>query len=261
MLGLFDSGLGGLTVLRRVRELLPRHDLLFFADQAHVPYGDRSPEDLRHLLQQNVSWLDSRGVDAIVMACNTSCAMGDRFGWPHTRAAVLDLIESAAFAVERAGFTRIGVVATMATARSGAYGRKIRARIPNATVVEIGTSELVPLVEAGKIHGEQPRAAVERACAELPRDLDAVLLACTHYPILEEHFAAILGESVMRIDPAIVQAERAVDLVTSLQLPPETGALECVTNADVVRFRSSLALLIPDLGPHTASEHLQTLSS
>lgn len=249
MLGLFDSGLGGLTVVRRVRELLPEHDLLFFADQAHVPYGDRTPEDLLRLLHQNVGWLDSRGVEAIVMACNTSCAMGERFGWPQTRASVLDLIESAALAVERSGFTRIGVVATAATARSGAYGRKIRARVPHAAVYEAGAPELVPLVEAGKLEGAETRAAVERACAQLPTDLDAVLLACTHFPILDAHFAAVLGNGIVRIDPALVQAERTVELVAELRLPSGTGRLECASNGDPGPFGASLARLIGDLQP------------
>ena len=249
MLGLFDSGLGGLTVVRRVRELLPEHDLLFFADQAHVPYGDRTPEDLLRLLHQNLGWLDSRGVDAIVMACNTSCAMGEKFGWPQTRASVLDLIESAALAVERSGFTRIGVVATAATARSGAYGRKIRARVPQAAVYEVGAPELVPLVEAGEIHGAAPRAAVERACAQLPPDLDAVLLACTHFPILDAHFAAVLGGGIVRIDPALVQAERTLELVSELRLPYGLGRLECASNGGLGRFKASLARLIGDLHP------------
>lgn len=249
MLGLFDSGLGGLTVVRRVRELLPAHDLLFFADQAHVPYGDRTPEDLLRLLHQNVAWLDSRGVDAIVMACNTSCAMGDRFGWPQTRAVVLDLIESAAVAVERSGFKHIGVVATAATARSGAYGRKIRARVPHAQVYEVAAPELVPLVEAGKLEGAETRAAVERACAQLPSEVDAVLLACTHFPILDAHFEAVLGAGVARLDPALVQAERTLELVGEYALQSGTGRLECASNGEPERFAANLARLIGDLKP------------
>lgn len=249
MLGLFDSGLGGLTVLRRVRELLPQHDVLFFADQAHVPYGERAPENLLHLLEQNVSWLDARGVDAIVMACNTSCAMGDRFGWPVTRAVVLDLIESAAVAVERAGFSRVGVIATPATARSGAYARKITAKIPNAVVAEVGTAELVPLVEAGDLHGEAAREAVSRACEQLPPGLEAVVLACTHFPMLDAHFAEVLGAGVARLDPALEQAQRTADVVERLRIPAGSGALECVTNGDAARFELSLQALVGDLNP------------
>ncbi|MGB6060464.1 MAG: aspartate/glutamate racemase family protein, partial [Candidatus Aquilonibacter sp.] len=122
MIGLFDSGLGGLTVIRRVRERLPDVDLLYYADQAHVPYGGRAPDDLFALLQNNLAWLDERGVEAIVMACNTSCAIADVYGWPTTRAEVLDLLDSATIALQRSGARRIGVVATDATVRSGAYG-------------------------------------------------------------------------------------------------------------------------------------------
>lgn len=257
MLGLFDSGLGGLTVLRRVRELLPEHDLLFFADQAHVPYGDRTEGELVHLLHQNVAWLDARGIQAMVMACNTSCAMGERFGWPETRAEILDLIESAAVAVQRAGLSRIGVIATMATARSGAYARKIQSRVPGSRVVEVGAPELVPLVEAGKLYGDEPRAAVQRVCDQLPRDLDGVILACTHYPMLDDHFAAVLGDDVLRIDPALVQAERTFELATRLHVPSGSGALACFTNGDLDRFRSSLAMLIGDLDP--AVHHLEAV--
>src|SRR5271157_4170747 len=114
MIGLFDSGLGGLTVLARLRERLPYADVLFFADQANVPYGDRPHAELLRLLHANLARFEEYGVDAVVMACNTSCAVAERYGWPNSRAPVLDLIESAALAVERAGFARVGVVATAA---------------------------------------------------------------------------------------------------------------------------------------------------
>jgi len=80
MIGLFDSGLGGLTVVRAVRERLPQANLLFFADQAHVPYGDRAPDDLHRLLSANLAWLDEQGAAAIVIGCNTSCAIAERYG-------------------------------------------------------------------------------------------------------------------------------------------------------------------------------------
>lgn len=239
-LGVFDSGLGGLTVLRRLREKLPRHDIVFFADQAHVPYGDRSTPELTELLGANVAFLDGRGVDAIVMACNTSCATASQQGWPEARAPIVDLIESAAIAIERSGFKRIGVIATSATARSGAYTKAIHARIPSAEVFEVAAPALVPLVEAGKLEGPEPRAAVAAVCAELPRGLDAVVLACTHYPLLDSHFAAVLGERVARIDPAIVQAERAAELATHRNYPPGSGAIVCVTSGDLEHFRSAV---------------------
>ena len=243
MIGLFDSGLGGLTVVRRVRERLPEADLLFFADQAHVPYGERTPEDLHHLLQVNLEWLDAHELDAIVMGCNTSCAIADIYGWPKTSATVFDLIESAVLAVQASGARRVGVVATAATVRSGAYGRRIRAAVAGAEVVEVPAPALVPLVEAGKIDSAETRAAVADVCAGLPAGLDAVVLACTHYPVLDAHFAAVLGEGVVRIDPAFVQADRvAAHLDEARTL--ESGSTEYVTNGDRELFRENVVRLM-----------------
>ncbi len=215
MIGIFDSGLGGLTVVRRVRERLPAVDLLFFADQAHVPYGGRDPDELHGLLRGNVAWLDAQGVRAIVMGCNTSCAIAERYGWPLTGAPILDLIDSAATAVQRAGHRRIGVVATAATVASGSYGRSLRSAVPGAEVWEIAAPDLVPLVEAGEM-GARARAAVDAVCAKLPNELDAVVYGCTHYPMLSQHFRRALS-GIALIDPAEMQAERAAAIVAELE--------------------------------------------
>ena len=243
MLGLFDSGLGGLTVVKRVRALLPEHALLFLADQAHVPYGDRAPDDLHRLLVRNVRWLDEQGADAIVMACNTSCAIAGEYGYPEVRAPILDLIESAAIAIHDAGYRRVGVLATAATVNTGAYAKKIRAAASGVRVDEVAAPALVPLVEAGLIDADQTRQAVAEACERLPRDLDAVILACTHYPVLDAHFAAILGAGVARIDPAIEQAGRTAALVAARAIPPGTGRTRYVTTGDVDAFRASVGRL------------------
>ncbi len=249
MLGLFDSGLGGLTVVRRVRQLLPQHDVLFLADQAHVPYGDRTSGELARLLSNNVSWLDAQGVDAVVMACNTSCAVADVSGWPVVRANILNLIESAAIAVGDAGYRRIGVIATTATAATGAYGRTIRARVPGAHVVEIAAPALVPLVEAGKAVSGEAARAVAAACEGLPRDLDAVVLACTHFPLLDTYFADVLGEHVARIDPALEQAGRTAALAQARRLQPGSGRTRYVTTGDVNAFRTNIIDLTGEASP------------
>lgn len=247
MIGLFDSGLGGLTVVRRVRERLPLADLVFFADQAHVPYGPRTPENLYDLLVTNLAWLDAQGPDAIVMACNTTCAIADRFGWPKTNATVFDLIDSATRAIAHGRHRRIGVVATEATVKSGAYGRRIRDRLPGTEVFEVAAPALVPLVEAGSIEGDEPRTAVAEACAKLPPRLDAVVLACTHYPVLDDHFAAALGSGVARIDPAIEQAERVAALLGERE--NGSGVTRYVTNAGLDAFRRNVARITGEANP------------
>lgn len=239
MIGLFDSGLGGLTVLARIRERMPSADVLFFADQANVPYGDRTHAELLELVAANLERLDARGVDAIVTACNTSCAVAERYGWPGSRAPVLDLIESAAIAVQRGGFRRAGVVATAATVGAGSYGRTIRAKVGGIDVVEVPAPALVPLVEAGSVEGDEARAAVAEVCAHLPHDLDALVFGCTHYPVLEQHFRAVLGDSVMLVDPAIVQAERAAALLG--ERAQGRGTTEYLTSGDKAAFLRNVA--------------------
>ncbi len=244
MIGLFDSGLGGLTVVRRVREHLPHVDLVFFSDQAHVPYGDRTQDNLHRLLKHNIAWLEERAPDAIVMACNTSCAIADIYGWPPAKARIFDIIDSAAIALAKAGARRIGVVATAATVGSGAYSRRIAASIPASIVTEIPAPALVPLVEAGNTDGEEARAAVAQVCAQLPRDVDAVVLACTHYPILDAHFAEVLGNGVLRIDPAFVQAERVTGFLEASGKAVERGSTEFITNGDEAVFRDRVAQIM-----------------
>ncbi|MEO9169558.1 MAG: aspartate/glutamate racemase family protein, partial [Candidatus Aquilonibacter sp.] len=189
-------------------------------------------------------WLEERGPDAIVMACNTSCAIADIYGWPRTRATIFDIIDSAAIALQRVGAHRIGVIATTATVRTGAYTRRIHAAIAGSAVFEVAAPALVPLVEAGAIEGETARAAVADACAELPGDLDAVVLACTHYPILDAHFASILGHAVVRVDPALVQAERVAAFLQSRGAAEGNGVTEYVTNGDTERFEENVARIM-----------------
>ncbi len=238
MLGLFDSGLGGLTVLRRLRERMPLADVVFFADQANVPYGDRTHEELLRLLHANLARLDGYGVEAIVMACNTSCAVAERYGWPPTHARVLDLIESAAIAVERSGARKVGVVATAATVGAGSYGRTLRRQVPSIDVVEVPAPALVPIVEAGKSDSNEARAAVAEVCTHLPLDLEALVFGCTHYPWLAPHFAAVLGPDVALIDPAVVQAERAAAVAAHTR---ERGETTYVTSGDETAFRAAIA--------------------
>jgi len=249
VIGLFDSGLGGLTVVRRVRERLPDVDLLFFADQAHVPYGGRAADDLFVLLQSNLAWLDERNVEAIVMACNTSCAIADLFGWPPTRAEVFDLLDAATIALQHIDARRVGVVATEATVRSGAYGRRIRNAIHQCEVWEVAAPELVPLVEAGQTEGAQARDAVGRACSALPPDLDAVVYGCTHYPVLERHFTSSLSSSVQLIDPALVQATRVAEFLQLEETPAGSGTTRYVTSGDPQRFRASIASIMEERTP------------
>jgi glutamate racemase len=238
MIGIFDSGLGGMTVFRHVRAIAPRADIFYLADQAHVPYGDREVEDLRTLIRANLSSLESAGVDVIAAGCNTSCAVAHRRGWPPTRARVLDIIEAGAQAAAASGARRFGVIATHATVRSGAYGEAIRSLVPGAIVQEIAAPALVPLIEGGRLDGSEVRAAVAEALSRIDAP-EAVVYGCTHYPLIDHVFEAELGEGVQRIDPALAQAEHAVRAIGNG--PAVRGGRSIFrTTGDVTLFREQV---------------------
>jgi glutamate racemase len=207
-----------------------------------VPYGDRTTDDLAGLLAQNVAYLAAAGADAIVMGCNTTCAVAAERGWPDAGIPILDLIDAAAEAVTTSGAHRIGVLATVATTRSGAYGRAIRARNPAALVEEIAAPRLVPLVEAGTLSGPLARDAVVDAVAGFAQ-IDALVLACTHYPLLDDEFAGVLGADVVRIDPAVAQAERAAAFARLHAGDVGSGATRYLTTGALEPFRRALETL------------------
>lgn len=242
-----------------MRALLPDEDIVYYADQAHVPYGDRTPDELVALLAHNVAYLEGRGVDAIVMGCNTSCAIAASRGWPQSRVPILDLIAAAADDVAASRARRVGVIGTLATVGSGAYGNAIRKRDPAITVQEVAAPALVPLVESGLLRGPIAGDAVAAACAKFVAPLDALVYGCTHYPLLDAHFAAALGD-VVRIDPAQAQGRRAIafsrhcvtpggrqiDFVTTGKMEPYRRAVLAIMNSvtDNVSFTTASALRV-----------------
>ena len=244
MIGVYDSGLGGLTVLAALRAAGVTADVVYFADQAHVPYGERTDADLHGLLSANLTWLAGHGADVVVMGCNTSCAVASRLGWPPTRfrLPVQDLIANGARAFAGTAFRRIAVIATPATVRSHAYARAIAAAAPQIDVLEVAAPALVPLVEAGRAAGDEARAAVREIVAGLPAGIEAIVYGCTHYPLLDAHFAAALPHAA-RIDPAREQARAVV----ALGLPPASATTLYVTNGDPVLFEHNVRAWTGDM--------------
>jgi glutamate racemase len=237
VIGVYDSGLGGLTVLAALRAAGIDDDAVYFADQAHVPYGERTDADLHALLTANLAWLEAQGVDVVVMGCNTSCAVAAKLGWPATnfRLPVQDLIANGARAFAGATYKRVAVVATPATVRSHAYAAAIAAVAPQIDVVEIAAPALVPLVEAGESASPQAREAVREIVAALPANVDAIVYGCTHYPLLDQHFTEFAPHAA-RIDPAREQARA----VLALNIPHATGTTLYVTNGDVTAFERNV---------------------
>lgn len=207
-LGVFDSGLGGLTVVRALRKSLPDEDIVYLGDTARVPYGTRGPETVVKYAVACARHLVGRGVKAIVIACNTVSAVAPDKLRIELDLPVLSVIEPGARAAVRASRTaRIGVLATPGTIASGAYLRAISQLSTRAEVTGKAAPLLVPLAEEGWTEGEVPRLAAERYLEPFAKaDVDTIILGCTHYPLLKgvltEAAAKILGPHVTLVDSA-----------------------------------------------------------
>ena len=257
-IGVFDSGVGGLTVLREIIRRTPAESTIYLGDNARAPYGVRSDEEVLAFSTQSLDALAERDVKAIVVACNTSTAVGigalrRRYDLP-----ILGVIRPGASAAALASRNRrVGVIATPATIRSHAYFAAIKDENPAVEVYEHATPTLVPLVEAGHLSGPAAELAVAEALAPLlgERDasgefifpkpagasIDTLLLGCTHYPLLRSVIAAQVGEGVAIVDSATATASALAELlgVNGLERPfePAGPAVHLqLTTGDPQRF-------------------------
>jgi glutamate racemase len=240
-IGVFDSGVGGLTVLREILRRLPSESTIYLGDNARAPYGIRSDAEVRQFSVQALDALVRRDVKALVVACNTSTsvALGDfrrRYDLP-----VLGVVRPGASAAALATRNRrVGVIATPATVRSRAYFNAIKDENPAVEVYEHATPDLVPLVEAGRLSGADVEEAVRRAVAPLLGErnedgdfifplppsarIDTLLLGCTHYPLLSAVLRGSVGDGVAIVDSATATASSLAELlsVNALEAPGTT---------------------------------------
>jgi len=221
-IGIFDSGLGGLTVARAVRRALPNEDLVYLGDTARVPYGTRSPQTVVRYAQGCAAHLMRFDIKLLVVACNTASGvalqpLSDRLSIP-----VIGVIAPGAAAGVRATRTgRIGIVATAGTVASGAYERAIHAENEEIRVFAVPAPLFVPLAEEGWVTGDVPRLATQRYLEPLVRaDIDTIVLGCTHYPLMSETIREVardmLGHDVAIVDSADATAQT---LAASLNEP------------------------------------------
>jgi glutamate racemase len=239
-IGVFDSGVGGLTVLREILRRSPSESTIYLGDNARAPYGTRSDEEVRAFSTEAIDALVERDVKAVVVACNTSTAVaiGDfrrRYDLP-----ILGVIRPGAVAASLTTRNRrVGVIATPATIRSRAYFAAIKDENPAIEVYEHATPALVPMVEAGLLAGEEVEGTVRRSLAPLLGDrdeagdfvfplpasarIDTLLLGCTHYPLLQPVIAAVAGEGIAIVDSAQATASALSELLSINGLAADGG--------------------------------------
>ena len=201
-IGIFDSGLGGITVLRALYRQLPKESIIYFADTARLPYGNRSPEELIQYVREIMVWMETQGVKMVVMACNTSSAVALDIVRSEFKTPILGLILPGAKGAVQQG-KRIGIIATQATVESKAYPNAIREINPNAQVWQVPCPEFVPLIEANRIHDPHTKqVAVDYLKSLIDKDIDTLVFGCTHYRHLNNIFKSILPSHVVCVDPA-----------------------------------------------------------
>lgn len=201
-IGIFDSGLGGLTVLRELYKQLPLESILYFGDTARLPYGTRSSSEILQFVYEIVEWLIGRGVKMVLMACNTSSALALEKVKSEFDIPILGLIVPGANTAVQRG-RRIGVIATPATAASDAYRRAILKADPSVQVWQVGCPYFVPLIEQNQLHDPYTyQIAQEYLAPLLQQQIDTLVYGCTHYPYLEPILRSFLPSYVKLVDPA-----------------------------------------------------------
>lgn len=208
-IGVFDSGIGGLTVVRRIINALPKESIVYFGDTARVPYGSKSNETVTEYSLQNSKFLMSKGVKAIVVACNTASSVALPALRKEFTVPVVGMIDAGArLALRETKNKRIGVIGTRATINNKAYSNEILKHDPTVTVFEQACPLFVPLAEEGWMnHAATELIAQEYLAPLIQQDIDTLVLGCTHYPVLWEVIHKVMGDSVKLIDSGIAAAE------------------------------------------------------
>ena len=219
-LGIFDSGVGGLTVVRAVQDLLPGEDVVYLGDTARLPYGSKSPETIREFAAEDVAFLLGKKVKAIVVACNTATAHARPEFWKDCPVPVMGVIEpgvEAALANPEAD--RIGIIATRGTIHSHAYQHALATRRRGLMIHGVATPLLVPLIEEDWLAEQVTRDVLRKYLDPLvAMGIDTLMLACTHYPLLVPLLEEMLPDDVRLVDSATTCAEHLKTMLESRDL-------------------------------------------
>ncbi|RMF21259.1 MAG: glutamate racemase [Cyanobacteria bacterium J083] len=233
-IGLFDSGVGGLTVLREVYRQLPNESVIYFGDTARLPYGSRSQTEIIQFVREILTWMSQQPIKMAIMACNTSSALAletvrDEFDFP-----ILGLILPGAKAAVSRG-KRVGVIATPATAASNAYRQAIQEIKADTKVWQVGCPEFVPLIEQNRLDTPYTRQVAQNYLQPLlEQNIDTLIYGCTHYRHLERVIRSILPAGVEIVDPAeyvVASAVKELEVMgISCQAKPKPTRF-CVTGS------------------------------
>ncbi len=226
-IGIFDSGAGGLTVAAAVKNLLPEEKIIYFGDTAHLPYGDKSSETVKTYSLRITDFLLEKNCKVILIACNTASAAAYEAVKERAagRAIVINVIDPATeFVAKQENLKKIGVIGTKGTIQSGSYTKKIKSIQIDKEVVSLQTPLLVPMIEEGFIYDNISNSIIKEYLSnEALNDIDGLILACTHYPIIKNQIRKFYNFKTTVIDSSVVVAKKLKEILTESKLLNATG--------------------------------------
>lgn len=248
-IGVFDSGLGGLTAARELRALLPLEDIIYFGDTGRVPYGSRSRTTIERYAAQDAALLLSKGVKAVLSACGTVSSVA---GESLARQCPCPYVEVVTPAARRAADLsvngRIGVIATKATIASGRFEQELKAALPSATILSVACPLFVPLVEEGHFDpgDELVQSVVRLYLAGLSESgVDTLILGCTHYPLLADAIGMYMGKEVLLVDSGREAAKTMAEILGDQGLLADSGGgLSCIVTDAPQNFVQNMKIFM-----------------
>ncbi|MCF8563516.1 glutamate racemase [Alicyclobacillus tolerans] len=244
-IGVFDSGIGGLTVAAAIAAELPNEQIFYFGDTARCPYGDRDPAEVAEFSIEVLDFLYAQGVKLLVVACNTATAVALPILEKRYKVPVIGVIQPGSRAAAKTtNHKRIGVIGTAVTIHTGAYERAVKSLDPNANVHSLACPAFVPLVESGQWSGPDVEKTVLQSLLPLMEErVDTLILGCTHYPLLQETIQQVVGNDVRLISSAYETAVEVRAVLTARnELREQTGHVQnrYYTSGDGTKMRAAL---------------------
>lgn len=228
-IGLFDSGVGGLTVAQAIKQVLPGESLIYFGDTAHLPYGDKSAESIKNYSRKITEFLLDQGAKVVLVACNSASAsayetLREEYG---SRTILMDVIDPVVEYLGTRDYSRVGVIGTKRTISSGTYENKIRIKSPGTSVISLATPLLVPMIEEGFIFDDISNAILRTYLSDASlQEIQALILGCTHYPIIRNQISKIFNFNIEVIDSGRLVSVILRDILEKNNLLNDSGKVK-----------------------------------
>jgi len=215
-IGVFDSGVGGLTVAHAVRQLLPQESIIYFGDTAHLPYGDKSAKSIIYYTRKIAGFLMEKKCKTILVACNTASAVAfkDLKNFFSEQVQLVNVIDPVTEYIGKSNYKKIGVIGTKGTINSGAYEKELKSNNPELEVISMATPLFVPMIEEGFIYDDISNAIIRAYLSDKSmKSIETLILGCTHYPIIKNQITKFFNFNIDVIDSGRIVAEFVKNLL------------------------------------------------